>query len=173
MLAFTHRILPAGDLWPCVIKRTFQERKPPCPRVLQHPTNSQWRSSRQLLERVQRRATRMIKGAEHLPYEERLREMGLLSLEKRRLRGDLINVYKYVKGECQEDGPRLFSMASNDGTRGNVWKLEHRRFHLNVRQNFFTVRVTEHWNRLPRGVVESPSLESFTTCLDKFLWDRI
>ena len=48
-------------------------------------------------------------------------------------------------------------------------KLEHKRFHLNLRRNFFSVRVSEHWNRLPRGVVESPTLEAFKTRLDTFL----
>jgi len=129
----------------------------------------QFKKDEELLERVQRRATRMMRGLDYLSYKERLRELGLFSLKKRRLREDLRNVYKYLQGRCQEDGVRLFSVAPSNRTRGNGHKVKRRKFQPNLRKKFFPLRVTEHWHRLPREVVESPSLEIFKSLLDKVL----
>ncbi|KAJ7416670.1 hypothetical protein WISP_69461 [Willisornis vidua] len=95
--------------------------------------------------------TKIIKGLEHLLYEERLRELGLCSLEKRGLSGYLINAYKCLKGGWQEDGARLFSVVPRDRMRSSGHKLKHKKFLLNMRKNFLALRVAEHLEEAAEG----------------------
>ena len=76
----------------------------------------------------------MIRGMEHLSCEERLRELGLFSLEKRRLWGDLLVAFQYLKGAYRKDGEGLFIRQCNDRTRGNSFKLKEGRFRLDIRK---------------------------------------
>lgn len=95
---------------------------------------------------------KMMRGLEHLSYKDRLRELGLSSLEKRRLQGDLIAAFQYLKVTYKKAGEELFRRAGSDRTRGCGVKLKDGRFRLDIRKIYFTVRVARHWKRCPESL---------------------
>ena len=128
----------------------------------------------EVLERVQRRATRLMCGGEGRDYEERLKVLSLTTLETRRIRADMIEVFKIIKGEERID-ERIFFRREEEGrkgtlqTRGNVYKLFKKRVRLDVAKYSFGNRVIDWWNQLPDSVVKTEDLGAFKGRLDKFL----
>ena len=113
------------------------------------------------LEKVQRRATRMVPGIKDKSYE-----VHLFKLSKRRLRGDLIETFKFIKGINKVD-VQLFRVSLVSRTRGHKWKFAKEKFHTDIRKYFFTQRVVNVWNSLPGHVVEAETLGVFKTRLDE------
>ena len=127
----------------------------------------QCKKEEELLERVQRRVTKMIRELEDLPYEDRLRELGSLILEKRRLRGDLPAASQYLKRAYKQEGSQPVTRADNGRTRGNGFKLREGRLRLDIRGKFLNRTVVRCWNRLPSEVVDALSLEVFEARLHR------
>lgn len=122
----------------------------------------------ELLEQIQHRATKLIPEISHLPYHERLKHLNLTTLELRRHRGDLIETFKILKGKEGIPVDGLFSLNTYV-TRGNSLKLDKPRSRLNLRQNFFSQRVVNAWNRLPEKVISCDTVNGFKNTIDRYL----
>ena len=122
------------------------------------------------VERVQRRATKLISCIKDYTYEERLRILELPSLMHRRRRGDMIYAYKIIKGEMDIKVSDFFSF-SDLKTRGHDLKIFKRHANKHVRVNAFSNRVVNDWNKLPATVVEAASVNAFKCKLDEYWTD--
>ena len=125
-----------------------------------------------LIERVQRRATKLISSLKDMTYENRLKLLNLTTLETRRLRGDLIEVYKILKGFDDIDSSRFFELSSERRTRGHILKLFKPGCKLDCRKFVFSQRVIDIWNSLDSDIVACESVNSFKSHVDKFLKSR-
>jgi len=121
------------------------------------------------LERVQRRATKLVKRISKLSYQDRLRYLGLYSLERRRKRGDLIETFKILSKLDDTDPDLFFERSRTTHLRGHSMKLFKKRSTTTARRNFFSQRVVDDWNGLPEEVVGATSVDSFKRRLDKYM----
>src|SRR6266536_3311624 len=119
-----------------------------------------------LIERVQHWATKMIDGLKDLSYEQRLSRLNLTMLESRRLRGDLIEVFKILKGLEDVNYQEFFKMSTSQ-LRGHELKLCKKSFNSNVGKFSFSNRVVEVWNDLPNEVVSSSRVIWFKVKIDQ------
>jgi len=122
---------------------------------------------KQMLEKVQHRFTRMFPHLKNLPYEDRLRELGLWSLEERRNRADLIEVFKMVKQLSSVPWNRFFKRAEDSVTRGHSWKLVKESCRCNCRLHFFSQRVINRWNSLSQDDIDAATVNSFKNRLER------
>ena len=122
-----------------------------------------------ILERVQRRATKMIIGLKDHSYEDRLKECRLTTLETRRLRGDQIEVFKILNGFENVDRNTFFSIKKDSRTRGHEVALVKDQCRLDVRKYSFSQRTINEWNRLPADCVGANSVNLFKNKIDKYL----
>lgn len=122
------------------------------------------------LERVQARATKMIPEVRGMGYQRRCANLNLITLAKRRLRGQLIETFKILKGFENVDPGNYFTL-SNNRTRGHSLKVDPPRFNTRPCGDFMTYRICNVWNRLPERVVASQTVETFKRRLDRILQD--
>ena len=123
------------------------------------------------IEKIQRRATKLIPKLREMPYKDRLVALRLPSLHYRRRRGDMIHIYKILKGIDRIDPSRFFMVSDQAITRGHSLMLLKQRSGSSLRQSVFSQRVINDWNALPAYVVDSPTLNTFKSRFGKN-WKR-
>ena len=131
--------------------------------VLWGPFN---REDQRLLERVQRRATKLVSNIRILTYPERLRRLRLPSLYYRRRRGDMLMIYQLLQGQVDLDPDDFVSRSSVTTTRGHSQKLSKSQALSRIRRNTLPIRAINDWNSLPPHVVQANSLTQFKSQLD-------
>jgi len=124
------------------------------------------------LEKVQRKATKIVKECRSKSYLERLQHLKLPTLKYRRTRGDMIEVYKILHNKYDSNAVGLNLNLSNIvHTRSNSYKLDKHRPKYDLRKFFFSERVVELWNSLPPSVVQAETVDTFKNRLDKY-WSK-
>lgn len=118
---------------------------------------------------MQHRATKLIPSLRSKPYHERLNKLKLFSVKKRRLRGQLIECFKTLKGLNNVDASRVFILVGETSTRGHNLKLQGKRANLDIIKNFYTYSIINEWNNLPNVVVDSITINTFKKRLDNHL----
>ena len=125
-----------------------------------------------MIESVQRRATKQLPGMKNLSYSERLKRLKLPSLHYRRVRGDMIELYKMLNGKYDREAAPFIKLwqevTPRTGVRGNSKKIYPQRARTELRKNAFTIRVTKLWNNLPEEVVTAPTTNTFKNRLDRY-----
>ena len=121
---------------------------------------------KQVIENAQRRATRLVSALKGLSYIERLKALNLPSLDYRRKRFDLIQVFKIVHKIDNIEFDTFFKYAINSGTRGHCLKLHKPKATKSIRLNSFSHRTINSWNKLPEDITNCKTVESFKTKLD-------
>ncbi len=124
------------------------------------------------LERIQRLATQLVTGMRHAPYEERLQRLGLHSLQRRRLRDDLITASKIFKDLLDIDPNLFFLPPARRGLRGHPFKVLQGASHRRRRSTAFSVTVVKYWNKPPACVVTAPSVNFFNKRLEE-VWTEV
>jgi len=165
MLAMVARTITSRD--PAILIKLYKSIVRPHLEYSVPAWSPHYKKDKELLEKVQHRFTRLFKHLQGKGYQERLISLGLWSLEERRNRADLLEVYKMAKGLSAVGLDRFFVVSGDQRTRGHSLKLEKHFSSSSSRHCFFTERVTNRWNTLPSEAVAATSLNSFKSHLSR------